>query len=189
MRGEILLVRHGRSALAWPTNAITAKEFREWIATYDRTGISGDSAPSTELVAATRETGVVVCSNLARSIESAARLLPGHSPCVSALYREAGRPLNGNWPIRLPLDVWDHISRSLWQMNWISSDEPFHVAQTRAQDATRELVRLADEFGRVLCVGHGTLNSFLARELCGLGWQGPRRILDDYWGATVFQMP
>jgi broad specificity phosphatase PhoE len=187
--GQIHLVRHGCSAHLWPARRITAQEFCEWIVAFNRTGIAADSFPSDELVAATRGVGVVVCSDLPRSIESAAHLAPEHSPRISSLFREAGRPLNGNWPIRLPLDVWDYISRVLWRINWISTDEPIHVARSRAREATRELVRLAEEFGEVLCVAHGTLNSLVGQELRGLGWEGPGRVLDKYWGMTVYRRP
>jgi broad specificity phosphatase PhoE len=181
-------MRHGRSAHPSPTRWITAPQFREWIGIYNQTGISAESRPSDELIAMIGEPPVVVCSDFPRSIESAVRLFPNRQPIISATFREVGRPLQGNWNIRLPLHVWDRFSVLLWKMNLIASDESIHAAQKRAQAATRELVSLAQESSRVLFVGHGMLNALIARELRRQGWQGPRRVNDAYWGIVSFVM-
>jgi broad specificity phosphatase PhoE len=186
---QIQIIRHGRSALPYPSNWITSTEFREWIAVYNRTGIADESTPPAELVATVGEVPVVVCSDYPRSIESAARLVPNRQPRISPVFREVGRPLQANWNVRLPLKVWDRFSVSLWNMNLISSDESIHAARRRAQEATRELVSLAEESSRVLFVGHGMINAMIGGELRRLGWQGPRRVADVFWGITTFRRP
>ena len=180
-------MRHGRSAHPLPTSWITPGEFREWICIYNRIGISEDSHPSDELVATAADIPIVVCSDYPRSIESAARVAPNSQPRISATFREVGRPLQGNWQLRLPLNVWDRFSVLLWKFNLITSDEGVCAAHNRAQEATRALVSLARDSSRVLFVGHGMLNALIGRELHRQGWEGPRRTNDDYWGMASFR--
>jgi broad specificity phosphatase PhoE len=186
-RKVIRITRHGRSAHPWPTQSISAAEFRQWIHVMNQTGIAIDSHPTAELVAMARGVPVVVCSDYLRSIESAARLVPGCAPRVSSLFREVGRPIPGNWRVRFPLTAWDHVSRMLWRADWIATDECVHTARRRAHEATLELGHLAEEFRDVLFVGHGMLNALIGRDLRRLGWRGPRRATDDYWGLSVYR--
>jgi broad specificity phosphatase PhoE len=188
MPSQIQLMRHGRSALPFPKRWLTPAEFRDWIGVYNRTGIADDGRPSAELIATVADTQVVACSDYPRSVESAARLFPNRQPIISEIFREVGRPLQGNWNIRLPLHIWDQISVWLWNLNLISSDESIHAARQRAQTAVRELVALAQANSRVVFIGHGMLNSLIARELRRQGWQGPRRVNDDYWGIVSYVM-
>jgi broad specificity phosphatase PhoE len=153
----------------------------------NESGIAADSHPPGALVTTMHGIRVVVCSDYLRSIESAARLIPGCEPRVSSLFREVGRPLNWNGTIRLPLRLWDYLSRLLWWTNWIATDECIHTARDRAREAALELAKLAEEFGDVLFVGHGALNQLVGRELRRLGWQGPRRATDEHWGMSVYQ--
>jgi len=184
---QIQLIRHGRSALPFPARWITPAEFREWIALYNRTGIADESTPPAELVATVGDVAMVVCSDFPRSIESAARLVPNRQPRISPTFREVGRPLQGNWKLRLPLAVWDRFSVVLWNRNLVSGDESIHAARRRAQEATRELVSLAEESSRALFVGHGMINAMIGRELCRQGWQGPRRVDAAHWGISTFR--
>jgi broad specificity phosphatase PhoE len=186
MVSQIHLMRHGRSAHPLPTRWITPSEFRDWIGIYNQTGIADDSRPSAELIGEVGNAPVVACSDYPRSIESAASLCPNCLPMISATFREVGRPLQGNLNIRLPLPIWDRLSIWLWKWNFIATDESIHAARQRAQAAARELVSLAHTHSQVLFVGHGMLNSLVARELRRQGWQGPRRVNDDYWGIASF---
>jgi len=186
---QIQIMRHGRSALEFPTNWITPAEFREWIGIYNRTGIADDSRPPEKLIARVGDIATIVCSDYPRSIESAAQLFPNARPIISPLFREVGRPLPARSGIRLPLQIWDRLSVLLWKLNLIASDESIHTARQRAQSATRQLVDLAEQFSRVLFVGHGMLNALVGRELRRQGWHGSRQVNDDYWGITSFLSP
>lgn len=186
---QIHIMRHGRSALEYPTNWITPAEFREWIGIYNRTGIADDSRPPENLTAALDEIRAVVCSDYPRSIESAARLFPGRPPIISALFREVGRPLPARSGIRLPLQIWDRLSILLWKLSLIASDESIRAACQRVQAATRDLVNLAQEFSCVLFVGHGMMNGLIGQALRRQGWHGPRHVNDEYWGITSFLSP
>jgi broad specificity phosphatase PhoE len=186
---EITLVRHGRSSYLLPTHRITAAEFRKWIADYNRAGIAADSLPPPELITATRNMPYVVCSDMPRAMASASLFSPGQVPCALPLLREAGRPISGHWSVKLPLAMWDRISVFLWTRGLIASDESVGAARLRAQEAAGELVRLAEEFRRVLCVGHGMFNALIGQALLGLGWEGPPRVASRHWAATTYRKP
>ena len=179
-------MRHGRSALPFPTRWINPAEFRDWIAVFNRTGIAVDSLPPDDLRGMIDDSVAIVCSDYPRSIESAARLAPNLRPNISAEFREVGRPLQVNLSIRLPLKLWDRCSVVLWKAGLISADESFQAACRRAQEAARQLVSLAQASSRVLLVGHGMLNAMIGRELRGEGWHGPRHVTDEYWGLATF---
>jgi|SRR5579863_4154776 len=186
MRSQIQIMRHGRSAHPYPNRWITPAEFRDWITVYNRTGIARDSGPPENLTAALGDVEAIVCSDYPRSIESAARLFPTARPIISPLFREVGRPWPGSQKIRFPLRVWDGLAVLLWNLNLFTTDESIQAARQRARAATHQLINVAEQFSRVLFVGHGMLNALIARELRGQGWRGPREINNDYWGMTSF---
>jgi broad specificity phosphatase PhoE len=183
---HIHLMRHGHSALAFPNHWITPGQFRDWIEVYNRTGIAQDSVPADNVVTLMRDDPIAVCSDFPRSIESAARLDSQREPRISPVYREVGRPLQGDWKIRLPLEMWDRLSVLCWKLDLIAVDESVRAARARARAAALELVGLAEESSPVLLVGHGMINAMIARELCREGWTGPRQANDDYWGTVSF---
>jgi hypothetical protein len=184
---EITLVRHGRSSHPLPTRRVTAAEFRTWIVDYNRAGIATDSLPPPELIAATSNMPCVVCSDMPRAIASASLLSPNRVPCAVPLLREAGRPVGGNWRVKLSLPMWDRVSVFLWTMGVIAGDESVGTARLRAQEAADELVRLAKEFSQVLCVGHGMFNALVGQALLGLGWEGPPQVGNRYWESTTYR--
>jgi broad specificity phosphatase PhoE len=182
---KITIIRHGESALKLPLVRITASEFREWIAEYNRTGLATGSYPPQTLVTALVDVPLIVCSDYPRAIESARRVVPGVSPRIMPLFREAGRPLDGHWMLKLPLSTWDCISVSLWRRGLISGSESLRSARQRARQAAEVLARFAEEAGWVLCVAHATFNSFVGQELQKFGWEGPDQTSDKLWeGAT-----
>jgi broad specificity phosphatase PhoE len=183
---EISLVRHGQSAHRWPNRRITASEFRQWIEAYNHSGIAALSTPPADLIATLSQTAVVVCSDLPRSIESASRILPGHKPHVSTLFREAGRPLRSNWNLKLPLSFWDTLSVILWRSGLITEDESFRRARRRAREAAQLLLDFSDANGRVACVGHGTFNALIGRELTILGWRRQNTTSNGYWSRVAY---
>ena len=184
---EITLVRHGRSSYLLPTHRITAAEFRKWIADYNLAGIAADSLPPTELIGATRNVPYVACSDMPRAMASASLLSPGQAPYALPQLREAGGPVSGDWPVKLPLAAWDRISVFLWTIGLLTSDESVGAARLRAQEAAGKLVRLAEEFDRVLCIGHGMFNALVGQALLRLGWEGPPRVADGHWAATTYR--
>lgn len=185
-RYEIRLVRHGRSAHLPPTVRVTVGEFRRWIDEYNQSGLANDSNPPRDLIAVLYGTPVVVCSDYPRSIESAKRLVTDAHLSILPLFREAGRPMTSDWGIKLPLSTWDRISVKLWRIGLIAGDESIHKARKRAHEAATVLARLAEDFDRVLCVGHGTFNALVGEKLLEFGWEGPDRISNEYWQGGAY---
>jgi broad specificity phosphatase PhoE len=183
---QIHLVRHGRSAFAFPERWITLGEFRDWIEEYNRTGIAEDSLPPAEVVALLHDDPVLVCSDYPRSVESAARLAPRSTLRISAVYREVGRPLPWDVRLRLPLAHWDRISVLCWKGNLSAADESVWAARVRAEEAAGELTGLAQRFSRALLVGHGMVNAMIGNALRRKGWIGPWRANDRFWGVDSF---
>lgn len=161
-------------------------EFRRWIDEYNQSGLASDSYPPRELIAVLDGTPAVVCSDYPRSIESANRLVTDAAPFILPLFREAGRPITSDWGIKLRLSAWDRISVKLWRIGLIAGDESIHKARKRAHEAATVLTRLAEEFERVLCVGHGAFNALVGEKLLEFGWKGPDRICDEYWQGGAY---
>ena len=153
---------------------------------YNRAGIAPDSFPSLELMEFVQSTPCVVCSDLARAVESAARLAPGVCARISPLFREAGRPFQENTGRRATLAVWDRLSVYLWRTGRSVTDEPIEAAENRADLAVDELIGLTRDFGRVICVGHGTFNRQIGAKLLQRGWTGPAVVAQAHWSATTF---
>jgi broad specificity phosphatase PhoE len=135
----------------------------------------------------TRNVPYIVCSDMPRAMASARLLSPDQVPNALPLFREAGRPVSGHWPVKLPLTMWDRISVFLWRRGLITSDESVAAARLRAQEAAGELGRLAEEYSEVLCVGHGMFNALVGQALLGLGWEGPPRVASQPWSATAYR--
>jgi broad specificity phosphatase PhoE len=183
---EIVLVRHGRSALERVPGRINATQLRAWIDAYHEHGIADDSVPAAALIQEGERAGMIVCSDLRRAVESAQRIAPGRIAQESPLLREAGWPPRGDWGgIRLPLIVWGTLSFLLRRSGW-SSGETWGQAQGRAGEAVERLAELAATHKRVLVVAHGNLNMLMARELRRRGWNGGRWPASRNWGYTRY---
>jgi broad specificity phosphatase PhoE len=184
---EIVLVRHGRSALERPPGRITAGEFRSWIDAYHECGIADESRPDLPLIEEGKRAEMIVCSDLRRAIESSRRIAPERTPLQSPLLREAGWPPRGDWgDLRLPLVLWGSLS-FLLRRSERSSGETWGQASLRAVEAVEWLEELAAAHGRILVVAHGNLNMLMARELRSRGWRGPRWPASRNWGSTRYR--
>jgi hypothetical protein len=183
------MVRHGPSSHAFATRRLTAREFRTWIDAYNRAPVrAAPTPPPPELIRHAAEIQCVVCSDLPRALTSSCLLCgPRCRPRASPLFREAGQPVGGDWFVRMPLGTWDRISVLLWRAGFICGDESHAVARDRVRLAAAELSRLAAEFGRVMCVGHGTFNAMVAEALRRDGWTGPARPDSTHWGSSTYR--
>jgi broad specificity phosphatase PhoE len=182
---EILLVRHGRPQCDHATR-IRGGEFGTWVACYDDAPLDKSLKPAPELLERVSGMRCIVTSTLRRSVESASILAPGRPVVSEALFKEAGIPTA--LPFRVPLSpgAWDALARAAWLLGVAAGDESFRKARTRAAHAATRLVDLARQHGKVALVGHGMLNTLIARRLRAVGWTGtgnPRA----YWGCVALQ--
>jgi broad specificity phosphatase PhoE len=185
--GEILLVRHGKPQCDHNTK-IRGCEFARWVARYEEAPLDRRFLPSPELLARVAGIPCITTSTLRRSVESASILAPGRPAVAEPLFKEAGIPTAIPFRLALPPNSWDALSRVAWLLGMASGDESFGEARARAAQAATHLVALAHQHGSVALVGHGMLNTLIARALRRSGWTGtgsPR----VYWGSVSLAMP
>jgi broad specificity phosphatase PhoE len=186
--GAVTLVRHGEPALSRRVR-LTAREYRDWWATYEAGGLKVGQAPPCELVAAAARAGALVCSTRRRAVESADAIAPGGPWEVDPLFVEAPLPPPPlpTW-IRLPPRWWGVISRIRW---WLfaqeAGEESFAEASERARVAAGRLIARAAGGDEVLVMAHGFFNLMVGRALEARGWRRTRNEGFRYWSARRFE--
>jgi broad specificity phosphatase PhoE len=182
---KIIIIRHGKPDLPLRPR-IAAGELGEWLDAYQRSGVNR-SAPSEEALQAARECPVIVTSDLARSMGSAA-VLPHTGRVISErLFREAEWPYSSVPILRLRPYTWAAVFRVLWFFGYRKNcREPVNSLKQRAALAADRLISLAHTHGAVLFVGHGILNTFIIKALRKKGWKGPRLPGYGFWAVSEY---
>lgn len=181
---RITLLRHGKPAFELK-GIVRGKDLGEIARSYDLSGIVG--APPKETVAAIQGGHFVVCSHLARSVESAKALGCPEVHVRDPLFRETAIPHFGGGSIPLPIGVWIVVLRLMWLFGFSRNGESLENARKRARKAAAKLVELAEAHQNVLLVGHGFMNHFIAKELRKGGWLGPSKPGRGYWGYGSYE--
>lgn len=181
---RITLLRHGRPAFELEGN-VQAKDLAEIAKSYDLSGIA--DIPPRETVEAIQRDHFVVCSHLARSIESAKALGFSEIHVRDPLFCETAIPHFGSGCVSLPVSVWIVVLRILWLFGFSRNGESLANARIRAKKAAERLVELAEEHQNILVVGHGFINHFIANELKKSGWLGPSNPDKGYWGYGIYE--
>lgn len=166
---------------------LSAAEFGQWVSAYNEAGINVGCAPSQDAIDQAQKCAFVVCSNLPRSLESAKALgLEGIDVCDS-IFREFDMP-HATWRYpRLSPGTWAVVFRLLWAVGYSKNIESFEEARERARSCAERLAELASEQGKVLFVGHGSLNWFISRYLKKMGWTGSAKAPRRYWEYCVYR--
>jgi len=182
---EIILLRHGKPDFS-TAKRIAIRELPKMIATYNCAGVS--QLPPASSVQMARACKHVVCSDLLRSVQSAKLLGVEQIDLSEPLFREADLPVT-LWPsMKMSPYFWLVVFRILWFFGHSADGESITQARLRAATAMQQLDTLAQTHGRVLFVGHGILNQFIAKELLSYGWQGPKRPARDHWGFSRYTL-
>lgn len=181
---RIVLLRHGKPSFELKGN-VRAKELSEIARSYDLSGIVG--TPPEETVVAVQESVFVVCSHLARSVESARALGFTEVHIRDPLFRETMIPHFGRGSMLLPISVWVVVLRLLWLFGFSRNGESFLNAKKRAKQATLRLIELAEKHQHILLVGHGFMNYFISKELRNAGWNGPSKLSKGFWGYGIYE--
>jgi broad specificity phosphatase PhoE len=184
---EIVLGRHGRPVLD-QSKWIAPRTLGNWIAAFNDCGVlSGQIPKSTSLAAARCK--VIVTSPLRRSYESAPLLASSQLVVREDLISEAGMP-HPDWLFpALPIAVWLVILRVAWYCGYSSKAESMSDASMRATVAAVRLVDLARQHESVFVVGHGIMTTLIASRLLQMGWSGPKRPANKYWGHCAYRSP
>lgn len=180
---KIILMRHGEPVLA-QTGRIAPFDMGRWIEHYNLAEVKAGSAP----IAGLQWINSVTCiaaSTAPRALSSVQAL--GHTASVvDAVFCEAQLPF-AVWRFpRLSPFVWAAFFRLCWFFGYSRGSESIQITKERAKTAARKLIALAGR-GPVLLVGHGIMNRLIAKELIVLGWNGPAKHQNNYWGASVYR--
>lgn len=180
---EISLVRHGRSQCV-NKSRLTCEDFLKWIEEYDRSGVLEELSFPPVTVEKVTTAGIVVTSDLLRSIDST-RLL-GADGISDSMFRETELPRVNIRGLRLSSSIWAVWFRLLWFCGYSKKCESIGVAKERAKGASRKLTEMAKEHGSVVLVGHGFFNMLISKELKRNGWVGRSKASSKHWSCTTY---
>jgi hypothetical protein len=184
----IVLARHGRVSV--PLRArIAGNQFAAFVDELQTCGIAAEFGPPSETCALSKTAGILVSSDLRRSVESA-QLLTSASPTLSeSVFREAEVPTMFRCSIALRCSTWIVLARLLWHVrSWAGVESP-PAARARAAVAVSLLESLAEQHGSVFLVGHGYFNRFIAAELRRRHWKGARFPATGNWATSRYWRP
>ena len=107
MEVQIVILRHGKPQIK-DHGRVSPSDFGQWIAAYNRAGIDPAHYPLPSAIEKARSCSIVICSDLPRSIESAAALGVQFAE-KDSMFRECDMPYaNGNHP-KLPVSIWSVV--------------------------------------------------------------------------------
>lgn len=180
-------MRHGEPEIPAFAEKIRSSEFRACLDMYNRSGLAATSRPGDEVRASFDDIGAVVASDLRRSIESASLFVARPSLVVDPLFREVEDGFIELPLLRLSPRAWGRIFIALWLTGAFGLKASFREGRRRAGVCADRLIELAHRHERVLFVGHGFINMYIARELKARGWSGPRVPSKAYWSYGTYR--
>lgn len=181
---EITLIRHGKPTFELNGKA-NARDVGEIISRYDLSGIEDEPPEHAKQRAAACH--VAVCSDFTRSLESAKALGFADILLSDPMFREIAIPHFKTGSLTMSVGAWGLLLRCLSTMGFSRNGESLAMAKQRARVAASILIDLAHEHQRVLLVGHGFVNHFIARELLARNWVGPTKPGGGYWEYGVYR--
>lgn len=184
---QIVLMRHGKPKIDTHLR-LSAAEFGIWVEKYNTAGIDTDYPPPRQAIDQAGLCRFAVCSNLARSQESAVALGVERIGIESPMFREMDMP-HAAWRFpRFSLSAWSVFFRLAWAFGYSGHGESFKAAKDRARRCAEHLANLSSTHGTVLFVGHGSLNWFIAKYLKRMGWLCSEKPPRRYWEFSVFSI-
>lgn len=181
---EITLIRHGKPALEL-TKKASSRDIKEIVNRYNLSGITQEPPPQ-EAKQRALNCNVVVCSDLARSIESAQALGFKEILLTESLFREVAIPHFNNGSLVMPVRLWSTLFRFLSVLGFSKNGESLSMARKRAKNAAAVLINVAQIHNKVMLVGHGFINYFIAKELLSQNWSGPSKPGRNFWEYGIY---
>lgn len=179
---EIILLRHGKPDVELKGN-LNAAEIKQLVSVYAQSGVQ-DSPP--ENLKDRFKAHYIVCSDLARSTQSAIKLGVNEIHLSDALFKETNVPHFDQGVIKIPVKAWLIVLRVMWLIGFKKNGESFVSAKHRAKEATNKLIALAQENEKVILVGHGLMNRLIAKQLRLKNWQGPSSPGKKHWEFGIY---
>ncbi len=189
MTGRIITARHGRPNLSRDVT-ITAREYGEWWARYDESGLHPDERPPESLIKLAEGAKTVLSSTLPRAIETAAKATGGAREApADPMFVEAPLP-----PPPLPDFLklrpghWGVVSRIFWMFGYAPAGvEHNRETWARVDEIAARLDALSQK-GDVLLCAHGYLNWMIDRRLLRAGWKRTEREGGNhYWSWRIYE--
>ena len=188
MAGRIITVRHGRPDLS-RDKKISARQYGDWWAAYDRAGLASDQSPPEQLYDLAAEAQTVLSSTLPRAIETAAWATNGnrHVP-ADEMFVEAPLPPPPVPLIKLRPGTWGVVSRSFWFWGFAPNGiENHRQAWERVAQICERLGAIAKD-GDVMLCAHGYLNWMIDRRMPKHGWRRTARHgANNYWSWRIYE--
>ncbi len=190
MTGRIITARHGRPDLSRDLR-ITAKEYGDWWARYDASGLHPDEQPPEKLIRLASGAKTLLSSTLPRAIETAEKTAAADRAApADPLFVEAALPPPPVPFFKLRPGTWGVISRTFWLLGYAPEGVESHgEAWLRVREIAARLAERAGE-GDVVLFAHGFLNWMIDQRLRKEGWA---RVENDggnyYWSWRVYEPP
>lgn len=190
MTGRIITARHGRPDLARDLT-ITAREYGDWWAQYDASGLAPEERPPQSLIELANGATTVLSSTLPRAIETA-RFAAGADREIPAdpIFVEAPLPPPPVPFLKLSPGQWGVVSRSFWFWGYTPDGVESHwQSWKRVRKIAARLAGHAAD-GDVLLCAHGYLNWMLDQQLRRDGWILSKRDGGNhYWSWRIYEPP
>ncbi|MEE2690954.1 MAG: histidine phosphatase family protein [Pseudomonadota bacterium] len=188
MSGRIITARHGRPNLARDLT-ISAREYGDWWARYDASGLHPDEAPPEALVALAGKAATVLSSTLPRAIETAREVTGGAREVpADPIFVEAPLPPPPVPWLKMRPGQWGVVSRAFWVLGYAPEGVESCAETWKRVDRIAERLEALAQGGDVLLCAHGFLNWMIDRRLRRGGW---RRSAHDgghhYWSWRVYE--
>jgi broad specificity phosphatase PhoE len=184
---EIVIMRHGQPDVPNLPYKISSRKFAECLNLYKQCGIADNDKIATSLAEKFRNYNTIVTSDLKRSIDSAQLLSPLSTPIIDPLFREIDDSFIPIPFLKLKAMTWSKLFILLWVAGTLEFKKAFREGKLRAKLCAEKLIFLAEQHERVLFVGHGFINTYIAKELNRLDWQGPKFPSKQYWEYSIYK--
>jgi len=183
--GSIILARHGRP-VGDRQKPLTWREYIDWWAEYDRSGLSEGQTPPDVLVEATKNADTLYASTLQRAIATAESVADGRPITKDAIFIEAPLPPPPIWGKRNARSwgVWARIS---WWFGRHAGGESRQAAERRAEAAAATLTARALRGENVALFAHGWFNRMMRPVLKRQGWKCVYDGGDSYWSFRRYE--
>jgi broad specificity phosphatase PhoE len=188
MTGRIITVRHGCPDLSRDLR-ITAKEYGDWWARYDESGLHPDERPPESLIELAKGAKTVLSSTLPRAIDTASQATKGlREVPTDAIFVEAPLPSPPLPLFKLRPGTWGVIARTFWFLGYAPNDTENHMETWgRVKKITARLGDHARE-GDVLLCAHGYINWMIDHRLRKEGWiRTDRAGGNRYWSWRAYE--
>lgn len=188
MSGRIITARHGRPNLSREVR-ISSREYGDWWAQYDLSGLHPDERPPQSLVDLASSAKTVLSSTLPRAIETAQWVTGGEREVpADVIFVEAALPPPPIPFLKLRPGTWGVISRCFWFWGYAPNGVEGHRAAWKRVAQIGDRLNELSKDGDVLLCAHGYLNWMIDRHLTRNGWdQKSREGGNDYWSWRTYE--